>query len=374
MLILNGKKNNNIIVKLILIYILIILLVYSNKQNKSMKHKLEKNYINNKQRFSKVIVMPPMFTYGDCMSCNGLLFFMLQYYEEIYLWIGSIPSQSMKVYFTEFYKKENRIKILLDPDKLLANNPHNTFHIINLASGNCKSNNYILGGYIDHSSNEKIHKKYTEKEFNWNLPKVKDIFYFNQTNPLYNTLDIEEKYTFKPNIELPLKKTALNHMVYFQFVGLNNNVRMDYFHYTRDIEEEKLIKKEILKRFNIGEQEGYNILNYPSDIYPSDITESKLRPFIKNNLKTINIDCLVDFPGKLLTLIEDAEEIHLVDTCNMNFIYHLQYKNLMKLKKINYHVWLRNRAWEDINLDYMWKSVSTPKLDNWNFIFEGILT
>ena len=38
-------------------------------------------------------------------------------------------------------------------------------------------------------------------------------------------------------------------------------------------------------------------------------------------------------------------------------------------KQINFYVYLRNRNWDNYNLDYAWKMVDEPRLSNWNFIF-----
>jgi hypothetical protein len=42
----------------------------------------------------------------------------------------------------------------------------------------------------------------------------------------------------------------------------------------------------------------------------------------------------------------------------------------MKQNKIYFHVWAQNRVFSPYYmLDYAWKCMTTPQLDNWNFIF-----
>jgi hypothetical protein len=91
---------------------------------------------------------------------------------------------------------------------------------------------------------------------------------------------------------------------------------------------------------------------------------------IHNNYTTIDIHNLVEFPGWLFKLIEDSEEIHFVEGCNALF-YFCQYKNIINLttKIVNFHIWARNRKWIEYKLDESWTMMSTPKLNNWNYIF-----
>jgi hypothetical protein len=66
-----------------------------------------------------------------------------------------------------------------------------------------------------------------------------------------------------------------------------------------------------------------------------------------------------------------AEEIHLIEGFNTNFIYYMQYKNLLKIqdKKVYLHIYARNRDWSQYNLDYSWKMMDNPKLSNWIYLF-----
>ena len=110
---------------------------------------------------------------------------------------------------------------------------------------------------------------------------------------------------------------------------------------------------------------------YNPTIYSKFIT--KIKNYINNDYPIINISNSSPCIGYLTKLIEDAESVHLIENNNVNFIYHMQYKNLLKYENhIYFHVWLRDRNWlwaKDYNFDSAWKMMINPKLKNWNFIF-----
>ncbi|MBC8147209.1 MAG: hypothetical protein H8E98_04415, partial [Bacteroidetes bacterium] len=238
-----------------------------------------------------------------------------------------------------------RIHLLIDVEKLLKDKGAGNFHICNTSSIDWRKPGDFLKKRID--------------------PK----YYFNDLNPIYNAIQIPEKYICSPNLHYPNNKVEINHLFYYKLIGLNNLVRMDFFNYNRNTKKEIEIKKQILQKFNIKDGEKYNVINN-RDI--SKVRVNNLEKYIKNEYKCVDISNLVDFPGVLLKLIEDSEEIHLIESSNVNFIYHCQYKKIMDdTKKVFFHEWCRHRNWlqPNVNLDYSWKMMSTPKLDNWKFIF-----
>ncbi len=293
----------------------------------------------------KIILIPPCNTYGDILSIIGLLLFLLEYYEECYLFMRN-NDNAIYSYYNIFFKNFNKKIYITYEDhikKLIDDNDKNTFHICNTNTGNWKHdiNNYIL------FSNQKIDNKY----------------YFCDTNPLYNFLNISEEFVYKPNIQLPLTTLEINHIVYYKMIGLNNKVRMEYFDYVRNTEIENITKKTIFEKFNIIDK--YNIVNTKDK--RKDI--KNIKKHINNNYPIIDINNLVEFPGFLLSLIENAYELHLIEGNNCNFIYHCQYKKIINLKSNVYvHIWCRNRDWKQYNLDYAYKMYTEPKLDNWIFV------
>lgn len=300
-----------------------------------------------------IIVVPPFYTFGDSFSTIGLIYFLLNHYENVYLhlldyvYIGG--KQSLSCYFEHFFSKcefyNKRLFLLVDNDDIIKENEFDHFHICNMYTDPCNSPAFNL--------------------FDSNFINIEH--YFNTLNPLYKFLEIDEKFICSPNVNFPPESLEINHLVYYKMLGLNNTVRMDFFNYTRDIEKEIMIKNEILNRYNIKNDEKYNIINTADKC--SDL--NKLKKHINNDYHCIDINNLVDFPGWLFLLIENAESIHLLEGCNTNLLYHSQYKKNIDIKNtVSVHIWLHNRNWPHHNFDYAYKMYETPKLDNWNIILD----
>jgi len=289
-----------------------------------------------------IILIPPWETYGDTFSVVGLYYFLLRYYERVHLYLFNNPS--LNSYFSCYFSNETlfgkNLFICNDPVKLIDSGDYGDYDICNTLTA-----------------------AWDKPQFDFfDLEKVDKNYYFNDLNPLYNKLNIEENYIKNPNKHLPNLELSINHIFYYELLGLNNNVRMDYFDYKRNLEQESLLKNNILKsRGIVG---GYNIVNDPIG--------ANLGNIITNGLPIINISDLATCVGQLTMLVESAEEIHFVEGNNVNFFYHCDYKKIFKYhKKINFHVKLRNRDWKITNmmLDSAWKMMNEPKLENWNFIF-----
>lgn len=292
-------------------------------------------------QFDSIILIPPCFTYGDTLGIIGLIYFLLEYYDKVYLYINAEKNNVLIVYYEMYFENSElfnkRIFILTPPlDFFTKDNP--PIHICNTFTDEWESANFLLSEFIDKNN------------------------YFNTLNPIYNRINIDDKYKCVPNLHLPRDTLEINHLVYYKLIGLNNIVRMNYFNYSRDLNKEDLIKNKILLENNIENNEKYNIINTGGN------KETNL--YIKNSYKTIDIHMLVKFPGMLLSLIEGAETIHLIYSSNVHLIYHCQYKNIMKNNKIYYHVWAHNRTFKKFYmLEEAWKCMTTPLLDNWQFLF-----
>lgn len=296
-------------------------------------------------KFQDIIVIPPCYTYGDTLSVIGLVYFLTNYYNKVYLSIrndwGDLDSY-YKNYFKNDTKYEKNIFLVTDINNLLDNSNYGDFHIINTHTFDWQS------AQFQYSDNLNIDKKH----------------YFNDLNPIYNHLEIDDSYKCYPNKHLPPVDMSINHLFYYELVGLNNKVRMDFFHYERNLDEEKTIKINILNSNGLSENDKYNIINDPIGI------GHLIHNYIGNNYKTININHIADNPGKVTYLLEGAESIHFIEGSNVNFFYHSQYKNIFKYdKKIYFHVWCRNRDWPHYKMDYAYRMMETPKLENWQFIF-----
>lgn len=294
----------------------------------------------------KVILIPPNFAYCDCLSVIGLVYYLLNYYEKIYFFLDT--DQGLFNYYTTYFKNDLTFNLCVfitnDIKELVNNGSYDEYHICNVLTGGWESANF----------------KYSE------LANINKNHYFNDLNPLYNVLNIPLEHKCFPNKHIPSETTQLKHLFYYELIGLNNYVRMNYFHYERNLQLEYQYKSIVLERHGIQPNGKYNIINDPIGSYPRVVQH------IKNGYPTININYLATCPGQLIKLLEDAEEIHFVEGCNVNFFYHCQYKGIFNYNKnIYFHVWARNRNWGDpnMNLDYAWKMMDTPRLNNWKFIF-----
>ena len=297
----------------------------------------------------KIILIPPYHTYGDCLSVISLLYYLLEYYEIVYFYINP-EDYNVVINYNHFFSNDEkfnkRIFIITEVESLINNGTYGEYHICNTCTNDWSSagTNFI------------------------NLPNIDKEYYYNDLNPIYNKIIIPDSDKLYPNLHLPNKTLQINHIFYYNLVGLNNNVRMNYFNYVRDIEKEKDFKINTLKRFNLNDGDKYNIINDPIN------TSNLIKKYIKNDYPIININYISPFVGYLCSLLEDAETIHFIEGNNVNFFYHCQYKNIFKYsKKIYFHVWSRDRDWNQVFLDKAWKMMNEPRLDNWEFIFEDNL-
>ena len=291
-----------------------------------------------------IIVVPPCDTFGDSFSIIGILYFLLQYYNKVYFYTSGNIYFYYNGYFSKSEYYNQRIFLLVDIESLVRGSAYHSIHVCDLLTGTWTAPSNLLARY------ENIDKTY----------------YFNDMNPLYKHLAIDPKHICMPNTHLPPTEMEINHLVYYKLVGLNNSVRMDFFDYTRDKETEKSVTEEVFKHYNIAYGEKYNIINTAGDTSDMGFFLS----CIKNNYKCIDIHNIASFPGWTLSLIENAESVHLVEGSNVNFIYHCQYKGIINITKpVYFHVWARDREFSpQYKLYNGWTMMTTPKLENWVFL------
>jgi hypothetical protein len=292
------------------------------------------------QKRRNVILIPPCTTFGDCLAVIGLLRFLLNYYEKVHFWLKE--RNDVMSYYHNFFLHDplygNRIFLVENAQEhLLSNSEFGEFDIVNTHTGDWKS-----------------------AKFDLNNSKIEN--YFNDLNPLYNVLDVPQEFQTNPNCHLPNQHLEINHLFYNKLIGLNNLVRMNFFHYERNKDCEKMYSSAILQSYGLTSNDKYNIVNFPWKI--------QVDVDIGNSYPVINIDNAAPFPGHLLSLIEGAETISLVEGSNVNFLYHCQHAGIFNYaENIDFLVNRRNRNWPEYNLDYAWKMMDTPRLKNWNFLF-----
>ena len=284
-----------------------------------------------------VVLVPPCMTYGDCLSVVGMVYYLLEHYEKVHFFI---EPNNVSDYFRHFFGSDPRfnrdIFLTSNPGDLIQRSNFGDYDVVNVHTGDWSS-----------------------ARFDLRCDKVEN--YFNDLNPLYNVLDVVPELQANPNCHLPNQNLEVNHLFYYKLVGLNNDVRMRYFNYIRNEEAEAHYAKLAMARCGIPEGRKYNVVNFPGSAAASFDAG--------NEHPTINIDMLAPCPGYLLSLVEGAETITLVEGSNVNLLYHCQYVGVFNPQEVNFVVKHRNRNWPRYNLDYAWKMMATPQLHNWCFIF-----
>jgi len=214
----------------------------------------------------------------------------------------------------------------------------------------------------------------TGKYSGQNYDKIVDAHtYHEPTHAGYNRVnklgDLYSYYTLNP-FKDPLPS---NPACFYQYLGLSDEIRTQYFHFDRNTDDENNL-------FNKLELEGcdYDVICQPSNMLIQQKYFSGRRVVNINNLSSKFTDTL--------KVVENANQVHLVDTSPASFIYHLQYKKLMVDRVINLHAYARggersckgvneNNVFTDHNKYYnnnlrCINAMLTPKLSNWNFIWE----
>ena len=304
---------------------------------------------NNDILYEHIVLIPHYTTIGDTFSVIGMIFFLLKYYKNIYL---CTKDNATYMYFLNFFHKCPLINKRIFVSNLLNNEFEDEI------------NNSKIGSF--HICNAS-----SSESFFYNNSKINKEFYFNNDNPFYNKLPIEDKYIHSPPYRIGQETPTINHINHYNYLGLNNTVRMYFFDYTRDHEKEQVYKRQILEKNNLSETDKYNIIYSAGQ----SIDYENLKKYNKNDYITIDIHNLVDFPGWLFLLIEEAECVNLVEGSTCNFIYQSQYKKIINLNMpIYFHIWLRNRNWLDRDLYLLegWKMMTEPILTSWTFIYEDI--
>jgi len=268
--------------------------------------------------------------YGDWISLNSFVRFLLNYYENIIL----ITT------FKDFVKQ-----LFIDNDKIIVG----------------FDNNINNNDYYDEINVEVFVKK--EKSFNFTRN------FFSTTNPIapflnlnyekVNTLDVSVDMNNRHFFKDKNKNLENNSSAFYLALGIPKNIKLDDFYFQRNIiaEEELFNKLELSNKI-------YIILN---DYYPNIIKKEYYEN--KNFININNLSKIYD----IFKVIENAEEVHLIENSIALFIYHMQYKNLMKPVRINFHAYARKehyrQAYSIEESNVFFYMFLYPKLENWNFIF-----
>ncbi len=272
--------------------------------------------------------------YGDFLSYNGMVRFLLNYFDKIYI----KADNKFLDYLNDLYNDVlDSVIFMSDVQIIDFINQNKNIAVLNLIQ------------YVDFNEFGVTSVVNSDKFGNISLKSiVSDKLYFNGDNKISDFLNLESEHT---NSNLDYIDNASN---FYTNIGLNPDIRYKYFHYNRLINNENNLYKELLVRNNLSVGEDYIVVCETSD--------SRIKDEYKQ-IKHINIDFCTDRPLNLVTLLENAKEIHLIDNSNVLFVYYLYMSNLVKLENVTIHIYSRNR------FEYYYKMFMNPKIENWKIIF-----
>ena len=263
----------------------------------------------------------PYMCIGDYLSYNGLIRFLSQYYDEIYVVDTFIDS-----YKQVMFRDNIKIKFLCTvSDARKFRRTHLTTDIIELKV---------------YKNNEKF------------VPSGFEGNYFDINNKIGEFLNIKcDETTIFDNASGFYIKS-----------GLPSNIRIDYFYYERDIVNETNFYLETLKKYNINNDKYTIICEYDNNLINKSYVNTK---------NIINIHKLSHNILYLLLLIENAEDVHILENALALMIYMMQIKGLLKPKKIYFHVTARNdrKCTKDNWSEHFFvRMMLNPKIDDWIII------
>jgi hypothetical protein len=285
--------------------------------------------------------------YGDWLSYNGIIRFLLQYYDYIYIITTYID------YVKEMYRDSNKIIIVRE----IKLNPYNSYlfeynknipKLINIDSNVDELSLCIW----DKNPIKKINS--TNKFFN-NINRIGKFFKI-------DCIDIKNppEILSKPDL---LKENSLdyenNSTAFYLANGIPKHIKFDYFYYQRNLDDEELL----YNKLSLTNKEYIVICEYGDNLID--------RKYITNK-HIINLHNISKF-FDVIKVIENASEVHLIENAVALYVYHMQTKNLMNNIKINLHTYARkepariltNNVKSNIYLDMLLQ----PKLPNWNIIY-----
>jgi hypothetical protein len=271
--------------------------------------------------------------YGDFLSYNGMIRFLLKYFDVIY-----IKADAQFLYYLN-----NLYNDVLDRVKFVSIDD-----IINITNHNKKIPVLNTIQYVDFDQSGVTSIVNADNFGNISLKSlVPSEIYFNGDNKISNFLGLG------PNETISKLEYVDNASNFYINIGLNPEIRYKYFHYNRLITNEDNLYKDLLSRNNISFGEDYIVI---CDSHNTIRDEYK-------TMKYVNIDYCTDNPLNLITLLQKSKEVHLIDNSNLLFVYYLYMSDLVKIDNVTVHIYSRNRY------EYYYMMFMNPKIDKWKIIF-----
>lgn len=268
---------------------------------------------------------------GDWISYNGMIRFFLIFYEEIYI-------ETCYHFIKDLFHDEKRIKFLFEGFKY---NPVKIYDEISV---------HVF---------EKRKKKYDFTRH-----------FFNLENKIGKFLNVNCKdIDIYPSIDKEYPQRLLNEYSVFEnnstafylAMGLPKDIKLNYFYFDRMKDKEE----HLYDRLNLQDKKYIAVCLSKNTLIQLEKIDNK------DNLPIINIDYISNL-WDILKVIESAEECHLIENSISLFTYHLQYKNLIKTKKVYLHAYARSEPTRIVNKEtsnMFFDMLLQPKLDNWEIIY-----
>lgn len=275
----------------------------------------------------KVLLFIGWNAYGDYLSYNGMVRFLMNYFDEVHIKCEEFEQEFIP-YLTILYSDvSNRVyfsstKRMKD---MVINENHKKYFALHAGSTKTEFKEFQLKEYLEYEN------------------------FFNHINFISNYFDIDDEYT-----QCSLEYID-NSSFFYTELKLNPYIRYNFFHIERDMEEEENLYNLLINTNNISKSEKYDII--------CEYGQHIIRDEFKKN-KIINIHQCTDSPLRLLKVFESADNIHLIDNSHVLLLYYAQISGIANIKNVNIHIYARNRG------EYYYKMFMNPKIGDWNILYE----
>ncbi len=240
--------------------------------------------------------------YGDFLSCNGMIRHLVKFYNRIQFLI-----------YNEDHRRYLSVLFQDITDKV----------------------HFCVDVYINKNTSDIV-----------NITSLMYVNMFRDRVPPNRYFDKNNPFPFPGIMQLNEEYNDNNASAFYMNIGLSPDLRLYNFFFVRNYDSE------------IQTMDKHYIIRNDYDNYQmTGISQEK---------KNINIHFLCESPFDLLSLFENADEIHLIENSLLLMIYHMEYSRITQIKcPIFIHVYSRNRTERLLNM------MKQPQLPNWHFLYEA---
>ena len=152
-----------------------------------------------------------------------------------------------------------------------------------------------------------------------------------------------------------------NASYFYAYMGIDINVRLHNFYFARLIDKENDLFNKLKIKSN-----GYSVV--------CEFEKNLINRNYVNDTNLVNLHLLSPNFLDIIKIIENANEVHLLENSISLLVYHLQTRNLMNQCKVNLHAYSRQeshrKCTDPINGNIFLNMLTSPKLENWNYIYD----